>query len=165
MRKVPLLVLAVPVAAAIAASPSCAGEAGRANPPRPAAAAAPSGPPDAGRATPPRPAAAPAPPQCASGAECRKSGQRLASGGATEKAEAVEYFSLGCQKNDGESCTSLAEILKGGHGAVKDVKRAFEAYKRACDLRQLGACQAVGSYYLAGIPGIVDQNPARAAQI
>jgi TPR repeat protein len=105
------------------------------------------------------------PAQCASGAECRKSGQRLASGGAPEKVRAAEYFSLGCEKNDGESCTSLAEILKDGDGAAKDVKRAFEAYQRACDLSQLGACRAVASYYLSGSPGVVDQNPTKAAQI
>jgi TPR repeat protein len=165
MRKFPWVVLAVSVAAAIAASLSCAGQAGRANPPRPAATAAPSGPADAGRPDSPRPVVATAPAQCASRAECRKSGQRLASGGAAEKAQAAEYFSLGCQKNDGESCASLAEILKDGQGAAKDVKRAFDAYKRACDLRQLGACRAVGSYYLSGSPGVVDQNPAKAAKI
>ena len=165
MRTFPLLLLTVPLAAAIAASQSCAGKAGRANPPRPAAAAAPSGPADLGRPSPPRPAPAAAPVQCGSGAECRKSGQRLVSGGATEKAKAAEYFSLGCQKNDGESCTAFAEIVEEGQGAARDVKRAIEAYQRACDLKQLGACRALGSYYLSGSPGVVDQNPAKAVRI
>jgi TPR repeat protein len=165
MRNLPLLVLAVPVAAAIAASQSCAGKAGRASPPRPTAAAAPSAPPDSGSTNPPRPAAAVAPAQCASGVECRKKGQQVASGGAADKARAAEYFSMGCQKNDGKSCTLLAEIVKDGQGGAKDDQRAFEAYQRACDLRQMGACRALGSYYLSGSPGVVSQDPAKAARI
>ena len=56
-------------------------------------------------------------------------------------------------------------MLKEGKGVAKDDKAAFEAYRKACDLGQLAACRAVGSYYLSGSPGIVDQNAAKAARI
>jgi len=157
--------LAVPVVAVIAAALSCATDVRRADSPRPAVAAAPSPAADAGRANPPRPPVAATPVRCSSGKECRKSGKRLAGGGAEEKAQAAEYFSAGCQKKDRESCFSLAEILKEGKGVARNDKAAFEAYRKACDLGQLGACRAVGAYYLAGSPGIVDPNAAKAARI
>jgi len=153
------------VVAVIAASLSCATDAGRAQSPPPAVAAAPSPAADTSRANPPRPPVAATPVHCSSRIECRKSGQRLAGGGAEEKAQAVEYFSAGCQKKDRESCASLAEMLKEGKGVARNDQAAFAAYRKACDLGQQGACRAVGSYYLSGSPGIVDQNAAKAARI
>lgn len=152
--------------AVVAASLSCATAASRTNSPRPAATAA-SSPTtaDAGRANLPRPPVVAGPVQCGSGRECRKTGQRLAGGRAEEKGQAAEYFSAGCQKNDGQSCTLLAEIVKEGKDVARDDNAAFVAYRKACDLRQLGACRAVGSYYLSGSPGVVNQNAAKAAQI
>jgi TPR repeat protein len=137
-------VVAVPVVALIAASPSCGGEAGRANPPRPASAAAPHAPADGG-ADAPRPA--------------------LAVASAPRDAGAEQ------PKGAGESCASLAELGTGlgtgkeGQGGAADVKRAFEACQRDCDRKELGACRALASYYLSGSPGVVDQNAAKAAQV
>lgn len=125
MRKLRRLVVAVPVAAVIAASQSCAGQAGRADPPR--AAAAPPPPADAGRKDSPRPPVAPAPVQAAS--------------------------------------SENVEDTQDSHGAATDRKRAFEADQRACEQKQLAACRALGAYYLKGSPGVVEQNPAKAAQI
>lgn len=67
-------------------------------------------------------------------------------------ARAYEMSAKGCmERNDGRDCLTLANILNQGIGGVpKDVKKALELYRKACDLKVPGACLTLHYFYEAG---------------
>ena len=56
-----------------------------------------------------------------------------------------------CDANNGESCLQLGILLEKGKQIQKNVMRAEELYKKACNLDSANACAVLGTFYAEGI--------------
>lgn len=50
------------------------------------------------------------------------------------------YFTLACSLDDDRACNNLAGIYELGLGTPKDLNKAYNFYKKACDLEHKIAC-------------------------
>src|SRR5258707_12288715 len=62
----------------------------------------------------------------------------------------VAQLSAECEKAKYASCNSLGLMYEEGNGAAKDVKRAGELYRRACDGGHANGCTNLGLLYQTG---------------
>ena len=60
-----------------------------------------------------------------------------------------------CKKGKLDACNALGLQYESGNGAIRDVGKAFAAYKTACDGGNLDGCANVGGVYEdgRGVPG------------
>ena len=69
---------------------------------------------------------------------------------------ANKYFKIGCEKVDASqatatSCHNLGVLYDKGQGVRQDYRKAYELYKKTCDMKYGGlSCGALGSMYENG---------------
>lgn len=67
---------------------------------------------------------------------------------------AVKYYKIGCEKvnvNQALACHNLGVSYDKGEGVRQDYRKAYELYKKTCDMKYGGlSCAALGSMYENG---------------
>jgi serine/threonine-protein kinase len=63
-----------------------------------------------------------------------------------------------CERGDGAACNSAGQRYALGEGVTKDERRAFERYKRACDLKLAVGCVNLGSLLFDGDGVLKDET-------
>lgn len=68
---------------------------------------------------------------------------------------AKKYYEIACNKGNGdaaqaESCFRLGIMYDNGQGVRQDYHRAYEPYKKACDMKNAPACNNLGVLYDRG---------------
>jgi len=66
-------------------------------------------------------------------------------------AKALEYYQIGCERNQGAACKSLGSMHFSGEAGKKDDEAAFALMKKACELGDLNGCADYSGYLRAGI--------------
>lgn len=60
---------------------------------------------------------------------------------------ANKYLKKACDGNDNTGCFNLAVSYDLGEGVTRDNIKAYELYKKACELNHPNACYVVGGYF------------------
>jgi TPR repeat protein len=72
----------------------------------------------------------------------------------TDPARAFALFSQGCNGGDDASCRDAALSFAQGKGVAKDLAKAAELHKRACDGSIGQSCYELGGLYESGAQGV-----------
>jgi uncharacterized protein len=75
---------------------------------------------------------------------------------AGDEKKAANWYEIGCQKSDGDSCYQLAMIVDDDTQNTAKMKRALQLYERACSLNSGGACYNFGIFLERGTTGPID---------
>ncbi|MBF0928636.1 MAG: SEL1-like repeat protein, partial [Campylobacter concisus] len=61
--------------------------------------------------------------------------------------KANEYYEMGCNLGNGESCTNLGVNYQMGNGVLADIDKAKDFFQKACDLKIGIVCQKLAFMY------------------
>ncbi len=94
-----------------------------------------------------------------------------------EKIRTIEQIKSGCNNGNGKDCNLLGDAYLWGNGVhiegiyeknkVKSLQyyqKAFNYYKKSCELKKGIDCYFAGSYYRDGFKGLFEQNFSKALQ-
>lgn len=68
---------------------------------------------------------------------------------------AKKYYEIGCNKGNGdlvqsENCYNLGQMYYNGEGVRQSYYKAYELWKKACDMKNTDACNNLGVLYRKG---------------
>ena len=81
---------------------------------------------------------------------------------ATDCKKYLELLTAGCDKNDGDRCNELGDLLiDGAKGVPEDDKASTKAYLKSCEVGTLNGCTGAGLAYAKGWGTEVDEARAK----